>query len=142
MNKLKLIILAILLIFLNVNFLLSADWNYIGFSKMNNDEIFFVFIDKEFNSTKSNEIIVRQRHLFNNPQTLPTGLKYTSVELERRMNCKNKSILTHKAIFSSEDNTNIETYIANEEKTSQKISKNKDINSSIFEAFCKNKSKQ
>lgn len=127
-------IFTVLTLINNIN-AYCQDWNYIGFSKLNNDTIFYVFSMKKKDMINKNIVFV-QKHLFGKPQKLDDGREYNSVLMDRTLDCGNKSISIDKITISNGIGNKVETYINRNNITFDKIENENKIDSILYEQYC------
>ena len=113
----------------------SQDWNYIGFSKLNNETIFYVFAMRKDNSSTSNIKLV-QKHIFGKPQKLDDGREYDSVLIDRTLDCTNKSMSIDKVIFSNGIGNKVDTYINRGGEKLNTIGDKNKIDLNLYELYC------
>ena len=125
--------IIVLTFVININ-AYSKDWNYIGFSKLNNETIFYVFSMKK-NDGESGNVQIVQKHIFGKPQKLSDGHEYDSVLMDRTLDCKNKSISIDKVIISNGIGNKVDTYV-NKNAGFTKIGDQNQIDLNLFEQYC------
>ena len=122
------------LIFANNINAYSQDWNYIGFSKLNDETIFYVFsLKKKDSDNKKIELV--QKHIFGKPQKLADGREYDSLLMDRTLDCANKSISLDKIVISNGIGNKVDTYI-NKSPGFNKIGSENKIDLNLFEQYC------
>jgi len=127
-------ILTVLTFAININ-AYSQDWNYIGFSKLNNETIFYVFAMKKNGSNGTNIKLV-QKHIFGKPQKLDDGRIYDSVLIDRTLNCSSKSISIDKIEISNGIGNKVDTYINKGSEGLSKIEDKNKIDLNLYEQYC------
>lgn len=113
----------------------SEEWNYIGFSKINDETVFYVFTMKK-NEGNSENIKLVQKHIFGEPQKLSDGREFDSVLIDRTLNCKNKSISIDKIIISNGIGNKLDTYINKSGSGNSSITSENKIDLNLFEHYC------
>lgn len=119
----------------------SADWKYLGFSTIEKNSIFYIFIDKKTEKTSDGYLKIKQKHIFNQQQTLTDGITYKAVEFERHLDCSQKTIATVMATFMTENGKIIESYKA-KKKAKMNIIANNTIDSHISDKLCSKNPRQ
>lgn len=135
----KLIIYFILLFSINTSISsisFAADWEYIGYGKINNTDIFYIFLNNTEAADKNNTFSFNQKHIFSKVQSTENGDKYVSVEFVRSINCSDKIIINKKAIFRNIDGNATNIYEQQKDEP-QTITDEKSVNQKIFNSFCK-----
>ena len=117
------------------SFSFAAEWKYIGYGKVKNNDIFYVFVDTKNKNPKNNSHTILQKHIFNNIQKSKNGDNYIALEIERDINCKDKTITNNKAIFLDIDGNLLNSY-KHESKSPNIVTENNSINYKIFKNFC------
>lgn len=127
---------VIFLLFITTGNSFSQSWSYLGYSKTSADSLFYIFV---LNETVGNigEQKITQKHLFSIPQKLSNGQIYNSILITRTLNCRDKTISTDKAVFSSGVGSTVGTY---ENKTGlyliKKINDGRDIDPYLYGKYC------
>ncbi|MGH7885300.1 MAG: surface-adhesin E family protein [Thermodesulfobacteriota bacterium] len=134
------ILLQFLILFTNFflicNYSLASDWKYLGYANVENDEIFYVFIDVKSSSISNNEKIIIEKHVFNNLQIQNEENNYASVEIERLINCYEKRISNLKVTVFNANGNAVNTYIQRDKDIFTEILNEDDVNYSIYREFC------
>ena len=127
-------IITFLVFAININ-AYSQDWNYMGFSKLDNETIFYVFSMKK--DTGNGGIIkLIQKHIFGSSQVLEDGREYDSVLIDRTLNCSTKSISIDKIVLSNGIGNKVDTYADKSGKGLQLISDDNKIDLNLYEQYC------
>ena len=126
-------VLTVLTFAININ-AYSQDWNYIGFSKLNNDTIFYVFAMKKNNNNAKIELV--QKHIFGKPQKLKDGRIYDSVLIDRTLDCSSKSMSIDKIEISNGIGNKVDTYVNKGNKGLTKIEDKNKIDLNLYEQYC------
>ena len=132
---LYILIFITLLAFANNINAYSQDWNYMGFSKLDNDTIFYIFTLKKDNGY-SGIIKIVQKHIFGNPQLLKDGREYDSVLIDRTLNCSSKSISIDKITISNGVGNKVDSYVDKSGKGLKLIGDENKIDLNLYEKYC------
>lgn len=134
------ILLQFLILFTNLllvcNYSFASNWKYLGYANLANGEIFYVFVDIKDSKLSQNIKTIYEKHVFNNPQKLKDSGSYTTIEMERMLNCKEKKISTSKATMFDEKGYASATFVENDKNLFTAILSNDDVNYSIYKEFC------
>ena len=137
-TRLKIVILSFITVFiLSKGISFSDDWKYIGFSEIDKSSFFYVFVNQNRSADNESKINISQKHIFNIKQLLKDGKKYSFAEIERIINCKNRSILTNKITFKNDIGETVDTYINNGRIYYKKIKSKNSVDSAIYQFYCK-----
>lgn len=134
------ILLQFLILFTNILLLCgnshAAEWKYLGYATLDNNDTFYVFVDKTGSKNSQNEKIFLEKHVFNNQQILDESTIYMTAVLERALNCNKKQISNIKATMYDSNGNEIQSFIKKDAKNTQQITKSNNINYSVFREFC------
>ncbi len=118
------------------SFSFAIDWKYIGYGLLNNNDIFYVFVNIQEKTDGKDNYLINEKHIFNKEQLNSNGDKYISVEIERDINCKNKTIQDKRADFIDIDGKLVNSYTKDNIKPVNINNKNS-INFIVLNEFCK-----
>ena len=135
----RLLLVPIFLIFTffiqNQN-LYSEEWDYHGFSEMKNEKIFYIFTKKS-SGPENGTINFEQKHIFTGPEKLADGREYTSVLMERSLDCSGKSMTVEKITLSNGVGNKVETYNNLSGNIEMTISENRKFDLYLYNIYCK-----
>lgn len=139
-NLMHRILLQFLILFTNFflicNYSFASEWKYLGYATLENDEIFYVFVDIKSSSIANNEKIIIEKHVFNNLQMLDEENTYVSVEIERLLNCNEKKISNLKVTMYDANGNKVKNYTQSSRDIFTEISNEDDVNYSVYREFC------
>ena len=130
------LILLVLATFLFGKNSYSQNWKYIGFSEMSKDSLFYVFAYNDLKNQSKFGLAIKQKHVFNINQQHPNGTKYSSIEIDRTLNCANKSILSKKLVFKDDTGKVVDTHYSREMSNYKKIAKISSVDYAIYQNYC------
>ena len=137
MKRLSLVpIFLIFAFFTHYQNLYSEEWDYLGFSEMKNEKIFYIFT-KKLPESGNSAINFEQKHIFTAPEKLADGREYTSVLMERSLDCGGKIMTVEKITLSNGVENKIETYINIRGNIEMPISENRKIDLYLYNNYCK-----
>ena len=128
------LILTVIIVFNTTN-TFSAEWNYIGYSITESEKIFYVFT-KIAGPLENNNIKIEQKHIFSSPEKLSDGREYTSILMQRTLDCTQKTITVENMTLSNGVGTTIESYSNKNGKIKSQIGENQEIDLYLYNINC------
>lgn len=117
-------------------FTYAQDWIYSGTARTGDGDSFYIFLNYSSNSSHNGSLRFYERHSFISTQTLPSGKKYLSVELSRKVDCNNRKIADTAAVFKDGNGDIVEKYSSSGEEQYVTVSFGNNVNYKVFRIIC------
>lgn len=112
-NLVRSALILIAIFFIMPSLANASDWQQIGYGTLNGTR-FDVYVDPKSVLRVGDKVRFWQGHVFYIDQTLPSGVRYMRVSIEREGNCAENTGRSLQAIFYGRDGSMVYNYTADD----------------------------